>query len=475
MSAISHQEYTTLVLDLGGVLATYSTKNTVKVPASLIKSALDSPDWYDYEKGLTSQDECYTKICKEFGVDVETWTEALEQMREGVEINRELISSIRVLRQTYPRMQIFCLSNIPKPELNALRCEIESWGILDGFVGSSDIQQRKPDMAIYRECLEIIGVSASSCIFVDDKIDRVVSAQSLGLKSILFENNDELIRQLHNFLGDPVERAKEFLQRNAKNLFCELSTGQVQPDNFSQLVILQNAGDRNLVVLEGEGSTWNYFHRKSPTLSNSAYPNDADTTSLAMTLLDDIPTGLKLQARDEILSNLSADGLPLCWFSKTRPRFCHVICANVFRFFAINEWSERLPGVYDFLCRMLESRAYLHGSRYYKNPDWFLYNLAGLCARRTWDSQLQRMRNLVVECVRERMGYNDDTLGAALRALSAQFLGFQSERDLRVLLEKQQLDGGWELTWLWGYGTKDVKIGSRGVVTAMALKAIQKF
>ena len=123
---------------------------------------------------------------------------------------------------------------------------------------------------------------------------------------------------------------------------------------------------------------------------------------------------------------------------------------------------------------MLESRAFLHGSRYYKNPDWFLYNIADLCARRPLDSQLQLMKTLVVECIRERVGCNDDILGAALRALSAQSLGFQSERDLTVLLEQQQLDGGWELAWLWGYGTKDIRIGSRGVVTAMAMRAIQR-
>lgn len=84
------------------------------------------------------------------------------------------------------------------------------------------------------------------------------------------------------------------------------------------------------------------------------------------------------------------------------------------------------------------------------------------------------MRDLLAECIRERMGCNDHTLGAALRALSAQSLGFQSERDLTVLLERQQLDGGWEMAWLWGYGSKDIKIGSRGVVTAMAMNAIQR-
>lgn len=335
MFPTSRQEYTTLVLDLGGVLANYSTKNAFKLPASLIKSALDCPDWHDYEKGLTSEAECYVKICKEFNIDLETWAEVLEQMRQGLIINKQLISSIKDLKQAYPSMTVVCLSNIPAPELDALSGEIESWGIIDYFIASSAVTERKPDTVIYMKCLDIVKSSASSSIFIDDKIDRVVAAQALGFKGIVFNNNDDITRQLQNLFGDPLKRAKDFLRRNAKNLFCTLSTGQVQPDNYSQLIILQNTGDRyvnscasclpdpraddyrDLVVLESEGPTWNYFQRESPTLSmlNAAYPNDSDTTSLAMVVLEDTPMSLKLQARDEILSHLSPDGLPFVSFT----------------------------------------------------------------------------------------------------------------------------------------------------------------
>lgn len=84
---------------------------------------------------------------------------------------------------------------------------------------------------------------ASSCIFVDDKVEIVTAAQALGFKGIVFKDNDLLVRFLHNALGDPVSRAQMFLSHNAKKMFCTLDTGQVQPDNYSQLVILQNTGD----------------------------------------------------------------------------------------------------------------------------------------------------------------------------------------------------------------------------------------
>lgn len=83
------------------------------------------------------------------------------------------------------------------------------------------------------------------------------------------------------------------------------------------------------------------------------------------------------------------------------------------------------------------------------------------------------MRELLDICIQERMGCNRDVLSAAMRVLSAQSLGLKNNRDLETVLEAQQVHGGWELAWLWGYGSKPLKIGSRGVVTALAMNAIR--
>lgn len=76
--------------------------------------------------------------------------------------------------------------------------------------------------------------------------------------------------------------------------------------------------------------------------------------------------------------------------------------------------------------------------------------------------------------VKDRAGCDKDTLGAALRLLSAQSIGVSNETDLETVLAGQQLDGGWERVWLWQYGKEAIKIGSRGVITAMALRGIQQ-
>lgn len=85
------------------------------------------------------------------------------------------------------------------------------------------------------------------------------------------------------------------------------------------------------------------------------------------------------------------------------------------------------------------------------------------------------MRELLKNEIRDRSGCDSDVLGAALRTLSAQAMGVPyAKRDVRVLLESQQLDGGWNRVWIFKYGKEDIKVGSRGVITAMAVKAIRQ-
>lgn len=70
------------------------------------------------------------------------------------------------------------------------------------------------------------------------------------------------------------------------------------------------------------------------------------------------------------------------------------------------------------------------------------------------------------------MGYDRDVVGAAMCVLAAQAPKLENSKDLRTLLSTQQLDGGWGLVWMWKYSGVAVKLGSRGVSTALAVRVI---
>lgn len=83
------------------------------------------------------------------------------------------------------------------------------------------------------------------------------------------------------------------------------------------------------------------------------------------------------------------------------------------------------------------------------------------------------LRQIVTRQLKRRIGTNKDVMSVALRLLAAQALGVENFPDLQTLINAQQLDGGWETVWMFTYGNVAVRIGSRGVVTAMAVKAIR--
>jgi hypothetical protein len=59
-----------------------------------------------------------------------------------------------------------------------------------------------------------------------------------------------------------------------------------------------------------------------------------------------------------------------------------------------------------------------------------------------------------------------------MRVLAGAIVGVRMERDLATLLPLQCEDGGWGPSWIYKYGSSDIKIGNRGLTTVLALNAI---
>jgi hypothetical protein len=65
-----------------------------------------------------------------------------------------------------------------------------------------------------------------------------------------------------------------------------------------------------------------------------------------------------------------------------------------------------------------------------------------------------------------------DALVLAMRVNLCNALAIDCGEDLQALLGLQRQDGGCAIGWMYGYGSTGVKIGNRGLTTALVLKAI---
>lgn len=59
-----------------------------------------------------------------------------------------------------------------------------------------------------------------------------------------------------------------------------------------------------------------------------------------------------------------------------------------------------------------------------------------------------------------------------MRVLACNSLGIECSADRDALISMQCSDGSWEPGWMYRYGSTGVRVGNRGVTTALAAKAI---
>jgi putative hydrolase of the HAD superfamily len=88
------------------------------------------------------------------------------------------------------------LNNEPR-ETNEYR--FERYGLRNFFrvaLSSCYLGLRKPDAAIFRRALDILGRPAERILFIDDRLKNVAGAEAAGMKAILFESAEGLRSEL---------------------------------------------------------------------------------------------------------------------------------------------------------------------------------------------------------------------------------------------------------------------------------------
>jgi hypothetical protein len=162
------------------------------------------------------------------------------------------------------------------------------------------------------------------------------------------------------------------------------------------------------------------------------------------------------------------------YFDERKPRTDAVVSSNVLTCFYRYNRGKELAATLQYVCGVLSKRSYLQGTRYYTSADCCLGFFGRLLEAAPSDPELQAtIRPLLEECVRERVGKYGSALDLAMRIILCDALGVDSGNDLQTLLGLQLPDGSWEAGWMYQYGSTGVRIGNKGLTTALALKAIK--
>lgn len=269
-----------LILDLGDVLLNWATTTKTSISGKIIKAIVSSHIWMDFERGRISENACYERAAKHFGVPLDSLTEAFMHSRDTLQSNEAFVTFLKDIKKAlHGSLKIYAMSNMSKEDYNFLSGTILGWSIFDDVFTSGNTGLLKPDLGFYRYVLEATNTPPQAAVFIDDKVENTFSADSLGIHGIVFDNNTNVIRKILNLVGDPVHRGKIFLARNAEQMRSVTESGVTIDDNFAQLLILSATKDqycppfsiargqfadfhfllRSLVRINRQPRTWNFL------------------------------------------------------------------------------------------------------------------------------------------------------------------------------------------------------------------------
>ncbi|KAI0380164.1 HAD-like protein [Hypomontagnella monticulosa] len=483
-----------IIFDLGDVLFTWSANTKTTIPPRKLRDIRSTPIWYNYERGEITRDVCYELSARQFSLPASEIAKAFVQARESLCSNDAIVSFLRELRRD-PVIEVYAMSNIGKEDFEDLAEEMD-WSLFDRVFTSAAAGMRKPEAGFYRHVLEQVGLHANQLIFIDDKEENVQAAQALGIRGSTFSQST--VDDLHEMFYSAVGKGWRYLFQNANQFDSITDSGVSFEDNFAKLLIVDSLQDETLVDLSwGSRKTWNFFTGKMlPRLSTlhrtlwsgatnkdvlegqavlipgGVFPDDLDTTSLALKALRPSSTKFISSVLDRMAEYVNEDGSFQTYYDRRKLRVDPIVSANILACFYSYDRGHEFDRTLTLIRSMLLDRSYMQGTRYYPSPDCCL-GFIGRLLRSSDDVHLQKTLALLLESrVRERLGLGGNALDLAMRILTCAQMGIPCEDDRLALLDLQCEDGGWETGWMYCYGSTGMKIGNRGMTTAMAVAAL---
>jgi epoxide hydrolase-like predicted phosphatase len=190
-----------IIFDIGGVVtftdfqALYTNfANRIGVLPAFV-SQYHKDNWNNLLLGNTGLEQFFQDMKNagaKDGMDLKSvWLEEALKIRK---INTELLDLIDKLRKNHT---VGVLSNLSPSRLMV----DEYMGIYDHFdfvVLSCKEHLKKPDPKFYALALQKAQVNATEAIFVDDKPNNIITAHEIGLKDILYTDNNKFLEDLKN-------------------------------------------------------------------------------------------------------------------------------------------------------------------------------------------------------------------------------------------------------------------------------------
>jgi putative hydrolase of the HAD superfamily len=195
-----------VIFDLGGVVVRWDPErfsrdylqNEVEKKDVLLR-LLGHDDWRRFDGGFLSEDELMQAFCARSSVSQERTIEIIECIKQSLELIEETNELIYELKAA--GVPLYCISNMSFAHYDFLREKYDFFECFNDQVISSHVKMTKPDKNIYELAIQQFGVDPQSTVFVDDREDNILAAESCGLGVVHFERSATCRQNIRDFVG----------------------------------------------------------------------------------------------------------------------------------------------------------------------------------------------------------------------------------------------------------------------------------
>jgi putative hydrolase of the HAD superfamily len=183
-------------LDLAPALASLS-QGTFLSPAELWSAIEKDPRWHDWQEGRISPHDWHVHITKRLGsrLTFEEFREAWNRSLDPVPLQTDdLFASIA------KKHKLALLSNTDPIHVAHLESTFSFFQFFPApaRIYSCSVRASKPSPVVFQAALRAVKTPASQAVFVDDILEYVQAARSLGLRGIQYLNPIQLRAELNS-------------------------------------------------------------------------------------------------------------------------------------------------------------------------------------------------------------------------------------------------------------------------------------
>ena len=166
-------------------------------PDTINQIMFESQAWQDALVGRISEREFWYAIGPALGLES---GRKIDEFRKRYHADEAIDTGVlNLIRQLHGDYKLAILSNNP-PGLADWLSDWEIFDLFDEVYCSGDEGKAKPDPTVFKSMLKKLGTLPHEAIFIDDTIEHVKAARTLGLHGILFTKSELLKLELNHLL-----------------------------------------------------------------------------------------------------------------------------------------------------------------------------------------------------------------------------------------------------------------------------------